>query len=66
MLTPHQRLAARRKAERHAAKALLKPPRCAQCDAIIADAKRLATPRRWERKYCSHACRQAAYRDRHE
>jgi hypothetical protein len=61
----HRRLAARRKTERHAAKAMVPRPRCRQCDAVIADVQRLASPGAWARIYCSGACRQEAWRDRH-
>jgi hypothetical protein len=54
----HHRLAARRKAERHAAKAMVPRPRCRQCDTVIAEVQRA-------RIYCSGACRQEAWRDRH-
>ena len=40
----HRRFAAKRKAERHAAKATIPRPRCRQCDAVIADVHRLASP----------------------
>ena len=60
-----RRLAAKRKAERHAAKATVPRPRCRQCDAVIADARRLGPGGRWTRLYCGNACRQAAWRDRH-
>jgi transposase-like protein len=61
----HRKTAARRKAKRHAAKAKLPVPRCEQCDKAIKDANRLADLRRWARKFCSNACRQAAFRGRH-
>jgi hypothetical protein len=37
----NRKLAARRKAQRHAAKAALKPPRCQRCGKFIRDANRL-------------------------
>ena len=61
----HRKLAAKRKTQRHAVKAMVPPPRCRQCDAIITDARRLVSGGRWTRLYCSNACRQAAWRDRH-
>jgi hypothetical protein len=61
----HRKLAARRKAQRHAAKAMIPRPRCRRCDAVIDDPRRLASPGEWARIYCSGACRQEAWRDRH-
>jgi hypothetical protein len=40
-------------------------PRCRQCDAVIGEPHRLAPSGAWTRLYCSNACRQAAWRDRH-
>ena len=60
-----RRLAARRKAERHAAKAMVPRPRCRQCDAVIGESRQLASSGQWTRRYCSNACRQEAWRDRH-
>ena len=61
----HRRLAAKRKRERHAAKSRIPQPRCRQCDEVITDARQLASPNTWVRRFCSNACRQAAYRARH-
>src|ERR1700752_2389314 len=55
------KLAARRKAQRHAAKAALKPPRCQQCGKLIRDANRLESNGQWARKFCGNTCRQAAF-----
>ncbi len=60
-----RRLAAKRKAQRHAAKREVPRPGCRQCDAVIADARRLAPSDAWTRLYCSNACKQAAWRERH-
>ena len=60
-----RRLAAKRKAQRLAAKAMALRPRCRQCDAVIGEPRRLAPSGAWTRLYCSNACRQAAWRDRH-
>jgi len=60
----HCRTAARRKAARHAAKAAMPVPRCQQCGKAIGGAARLADLRRWGRKFCGNACRQAAFRAR--
>jgi hypothetical protein len=57
--------AIRRKARRHAVKATIPRPVCRQCGAIIEHARRLASPSVWARMFCSNACRQAAWRDRH-
>jgi hypothetical protein len=57
--------AIKRKARRHAIKAMVPRPRCRQCDTIIDAPRRLASPGIWARIYCSSACRQAAWRDRH-
>ena len=61
------KLAARRKAKRHAAKRKLGKPRCEQCGKLIKGAVRLDITRsgpRWTRKFCDDACRQAAFRAR--
>jgi hypothetical protein len=58
-------LAIIRKAQRQAIKAALPPPTCKQCGAVIAGARRLAGPETWARLYCSSACKQEAWRDRH-
>jgi hypothetical protein len=58
---------ARRKAERHAAKAAMEPPRCEQCGKVIEGANRLIPHRnrlQWARKFCGNTCRQAAFRAR--
>ena len=55
----HRRLAAKRKAMRHAVKAALPRPE------VITLARRLASPGTWSRVFCGNACRQAAWRDRH-
>ena len=62
----NRRLAARRKAERHAAKAEMKVPRCERCGKAIEGANRLAAPSGdgWARRFCGSACRQAAFRAR--
>jgi hypothetical protein len=57
----NRKLAARRKAQRHAAKAALKPPRCLQCAKLIRDASRLERHGTWARKFCGNTCRQAAF-----
>lgn len=56
--------AALRKAERHAAKAALKPPRCQQCGKVIKGAVRLDGFGDWARQFCDNKCRQAAFRER--
>jgi RNA polymerase-binding transcription factor DksA len=61
----HRRLAAKRKAMRHAVKAALPRPVCRQCGEVITLARRLASPATWSRVFCGNACRQAAWRDRH-
>lgn len=61
----HRRLAAKRKAMRHAVKAALPRPVCRQCGEVITLARRLASPGTWSRVFCGNACRQAAWRDRH-
>jgi hypothetical protein len=58
-------IAIRRKAERHAVKAALPRPVCRQCGEVIVLARRLASSGQWTRLYCSNACKQAAWRDRH-
>jgi hypothetical protein len=61
------RLAANRKAERHAFKEDMGVPQCEQCGEAIEDAARLALVQRrwqWSRKFCGNACRQAAFRAR--
>ena len=58
---------ARRKAERHAAKAAMEAPRCEQCGKTIEGAIRLISHRyrpQWARKFCGNTCRQAAFRAR--
>ena len=60
----NRKLAARRKAQRHAAKAALKPPRCQQCGKPIRDANRLERNGTWARKFCGNTCRQAAFQAR--
>jgi hypothetical protein len=69
-----RRLAAKRKAERHADKAEMDGPRCANCGEPIEGAARLTVPHKqnwwvkgyvepqWARKFCGNACRQAAFR----
>src|ERR1700754_653356 len=59
-----RKLAARRKAQRHAAKAALKPPRCQHCGKLIRDANRLERNGTWARKFCGNTCRQAGFPDR--
>jgi hypothetical protein len=61
----HRRLSAKRKAERHAVKATVPRPRCRQCDAVIEYPRQLASSKTWTRQFCSNACRQEAWRDRH-
>ena len=58
---------ARRSAERRAVKAKMKVPRCEQCGKAIKDAVRLTacSRSRWMRRFCSNACRKAAFRERH-
>jgi hypothetical protein len=60
----NRKMAAKRKAERHAAKAALKPPRCQQCGKVIEGAVRLDGPgsSHWAREFCGNRCRQAAFR----
>ncbi len=58
----NRRLAAKRKAERHAAKADMPAPRCEQCDKVIEDAMRFDFAGRWARRFCGNACRQADFR----
>ena len=60
----HRRTDARRKAERHAAKAAMKTPRCEQCGEAITGAVRLAYHGKWACRFCGNTCRQAAFRDR--
>ena len=66
--TDNSRLAAKRKAKRHAAKVELNVPRCQQCGEMIEDAARLEPrswrPPQWARKFCGNRCRQAAFRAR--
>ena len=61
-----RRTDARRKAERHAVKAKMAPPRCEQCGKPIEGANLLATRAgpQWARKFCGNTCRQAAFRAR--
>lgn len=65
-----RRASARRKAERHAAKRALPVRRCNQCGEPMKQPLRLRSREnpwdrpRWERKFCSGRCRQAAFRDR--
>jgi hypothetical protein len=59
----HRRCAAKRKAERVAARAELALPICQQCGEVIMVAVR-TSPGGWVRRYCSDACRQAAWRTR--
>ena len=54
----NRKLAERRKATRRAAKMAMGVPRCEQCGDRIEGGIRLP------RKFCSNACRQAAFRDR--
>jgi hypothetical protein len=61
----NRKLAARRKAQRHAAKAALKPPRCQRCGKLIRDANRLESNGQWARKFCGNTCRQSAFQARH-
>ena len=61
----NRRTNARRKAERHAAKAKMAPPRCEQCGEIIEGANRLIlhlNRLQWARRFCGNTCRQAAFR----
>ena len=60
----NRKLAVRRKAQRHAAKAALKPPRCQHCGKLIRDANRLERNGTWARKFCGNTCRQAAFQAR--
>jgi len=60
----NRRLAARRKAKRHATKAALKPPRCQQCGEAIEGAHMLTPNGQWVRKFCGTRCRQAAFQAR--
>ena len=57
----NRRLAARRKAKRHAAKAALKPPRCQSCGKSIEGASLLTGNGQWARKFCGSTCRNAAF-----
>jgi hypothetical protein len=52
------RIAARRKAKRHAVKAAMGVPRCEQCGEVLAE------PVRLDRRFCGNTCRQAAFRAR--
>jgi hypothetical protein len=56
--------AALRKAERHAAKQAMRPPRCQHCGEVIEGAVRLDGDGDWARQFCSNRCRQAAFRAR--
>ena len=60
----NRRLTARRKAERHAAKAAMQVPRCQQCGKAIKGANRLEWNGQWARKFCGNTCRQAAFQAR--
>jgi len=60
----NRRLAARRKAKRHATKAALKPPRCQLCGKAIEGANRLTWNGQGARKFCGSTCRQAAFQAR--
>jgi len=51
----------RRKAQRHAAKAALKPPRCQSCGKSIEGASLLTGNGQWARKFCGSTCRNAAF-----
>ena len=57
----NRRLAARRKAERHAAKEPMGVPRCQQCGKPIEGANHWNT-KQWARRFCGSTCRQAASR----
>ena len=62
----NRKTAARRKAERHAAKAKLDVPDCEQCGKAIEGAVRIDGSHgrpRWARKFCNN-CQQAAFRAR--
>jgi hypothetical protein len=63
----NRKLAARRKAARHAAKQKLPAPRCQQCRQLIKGAVRLRDSDsyypQWARRYCGNTCRQAAFRE---
>ena len=58
-------IAIKRKALRNTVKAALPRPVCRQCGAIIDHPRRLASPASWTRVFCSNACKQAAWRERH-
>ena len=61
----NRRLAARRKAERHAAKEPMGVPRCQQCGKPIEGANWLNfhwNTKQWARRFCGSTCRQAAFR----
>jgi len=62
----NSKMAARRKAERHAAKQAMEAPRCQHCGKPIKGAERVRKERygraQWVRKFCSNACRQATFR----
>jgi hypothetical protein len=60
----NRRLAARRKAKRHAAKATMGVPLCEQCGKPIEGANRLDRKGQWARKFCGNTCRQAAFHAR--
>ena len=59
----NRKLDARRKAERHAAKAAMGLPgcQCHQCGKPIEGANRLWNGQ-WARRYCGNTCRQTAFR----
>ena len=52
------RIAARRKAKRHAVKAAMGVPRCEWCGEAIEE------PVRLDRRFCGNTCRQATFRAR--
>jgi hypothetical protein len=65
-----RKLAAKRKAERHAFKAEMSVSRCQHCGKPIERATRLSLETEpkpqwvWARKFCENNCRQAAFRAR--
>jgi hypothetical protein len=63
----NRKVAAHRKAERHAAKEEMGAPQCQQCGKTIEGGARLILHQhrpQWVRKFCGDACRQAAFRAR--
>ena len=57
----NRRMAAKRKAKRHAIKEKMGMPVCQHCSKAIKGA-RLTADGQWARKFCGNTCRQAAFR----